>query len=417
MIKEIQIKYNKYKVPILYSSGSIVKAISAILVGFIIAKYISPNDLGLWTAINIAVTYSVFLQAGLINGLNIELPYAYGKGDEEEAKNLAGTTQTFTFIISGIILLSGIACFLLYPTQNLKIKFGILAITFIIILNYYQNYLMSTFRSKNSFLNLSIVQIVDAFLNIASLVLVVYYSYFGMIIKAVFVISIYVILLHLYRPIRNIRWLWNKAAFIKLLKIGLPIFGLVCLDSFTSTIDKLLLIKYTDLNNVGLYSFGLYALTLFSLFSSSVASYVYPRMTYNYGKNNDKKIIWQYVKKITLLISSIQIPFVIIGYFIIPIFIKNYFHSYILSITAMQILLFAGFFKGCVIGVNALWSLKKLKYMILYQTIYSFFLIICTYFGIILFKNKIEGVAYGVLLANFLNLFSGLFLTYLATKK
>ncbi|MGE5402617.1 MAG: hypothetical protein ACM3S2_19650, partial [Ignavibacteriales bacterium] len=204
------------------------------IVGFVIAKFIAPNDLGLWATINLALTYSVFLQAGLINGLNLELPFAYGKGDDEEAKNMAGTVQTFTFFSSVLVLIAGIVVFSLANTQGEKIRFGILAVTIIISFSYYQNYLLSTFRSKNSFSKLSIIQFADAFVNILTLFFVAYYSFYGMLIKAVIVAANYVFLLHLTRPIK-VKLIWKNSAIIRLLKIGLPIWGLVYLDSFSST--------------------------------------------------------------------------------------------------------------------------------------------------------------------------------------
>ncbi|MGE5499902.1 MAG: lipopolysaccharide biosynthesis protein [Syntrophothermus sp.] len=386
------------------------------IVGFVIAKFIAPNDLGLWATINLALTYSVFLQAGLINGLNLELPFAYGKGDDEEAKNMAGTVQTFTFFSSVLVLIAGIVVFSLANTQGEKIRFGILAVTIIISFSYYQNYLLSTFRSKNSFSKLSIIQFADAFVNILTLFFVAYYSFYGMLIKAVIVAANYVFLLHLTRPIK-VKLIWKNSAIIRLLKIGLPIWGLVYLDSFSSTVDKLWLLKYTDFTNVGLYSFGLYTLTTFSLLSQSIASYIYPRMTYNYGKNNDKRILWNYVKSITKVLFIGQMGLAVLGYFVIPHLVAAYFPNYILSISAMQILLFAGVFKGSVIGVNALWSIKDWKYMITYQVIYSVLLIGLPFIGIHLMANKIIGVAFGVLSANFLNLISGLYLTYKATSE
>ena len=384
------------------------------VVGLVIAKYVSPNDLGLWTTINLAVTYSLFLQAGLINGMNRELPYAYGKGEDDKAKVMAGTVQSFTTISSIVILVIGLSCFLFVPVQDEKIKYGILAITIFIMLSYYQNYLMSTFRSKSAFLKLAAIQIVDVFVNLTTLILVAYYSYYGMIVKAVLAIAIYVFLLHISRPIK-IKLLWNKNVLLKLLKVGLPIFGLAYIVSISSTADKLWLLKYSDLSDVGLYSFGCYVLSIFSLFSMSVATYIYPRMTFNYGKTNDKSILWQYVKKITLLLLIIQTPLAIIGFYLIPGVITLYFSKYILSIGVMQILLFAGVFIGSIVGVNALWSMKSWKYIIIYQLIYSALLIGLTYMGIKIFQNKLEGVAYGVLFANLLNLISGLYLTYTAT--
>ncbi len=407
---------SSYKTPLLYSGGSLTKAFAQMIVGFVIARYVSPVDLGIWTTINLAVTYSVFLQAGLINGLNLELPYAYGRGEVNQAERMAGTVQFFTVVSSFLVLIIGIAYFKFGAEHDLKIQYGVLAITIFIMLSYYQNYLMSTFRSKNSFIKLSVVQIVDAFVNLVTLVLVVYYSYYGLIIKAVLVLLIYVILLHILRPIK-VGLSWDKKSLIKLLKIGLPIFGLAYVESVSSTVDKLLLLKYSDLANVGLYTFGFYSLTTFTLFSSSVASYIYPRMSYNYGKNNDKLLLWKYSKKITIILISIQLPLAIFGYYAVPVIVENFFPKYVQSILVMQILLFAGVFRGSVVGVNALWSLKSWKYMIIYQVFFSVLLIILPFIGINLFPDKIEGVAYGVCLAHFINLMSGITLTYIATHK
>lgn len=413
---KIQQLYNQYKTPILYSGGSIAKAFSTLIVGFVIAKYISPTDLGIWATINLVVTYSLFLQAGLINGLNLELPYAYGKGNDDQAEILAGTVQTFTFFSSVLIFIIGLSYFIFFPQQDEKIKYGILAITFIIILSYYQNYLLSTLRSKNSFRKLSFIQIVDACVNIGTLIIVAYYSYYGLIIKAVLVILIYVILLHVSRPIK-VGLIWNKPAFVKLLKVGLPIFGLAYIQSIASTADKILLLKYSSLTDVGLYSFGFYALSVFTLFSTSIASYIYPRMTYSYGQNNDKLILWSYARKITIILFLLQIPLATIGYFIIPIIITAYFPDYILSTVTMQILLFAGVFKGSVVGVNALWSMKSWKYMTIYQILFSFLLVILPYLGIQFASDKLVGVSVGILVACALNLISGISLTFIATHK
>ena len=107
----------------------------------------------------------------------------------------------------------------------------------------------------------------------------------------------------------------------------------------------------------------------------------------------------------------------VLGYFIIPIAITAFFPRYFDSISTMQILLIAGLFKGSVVGVNVLWSMKSWKYMIIYQVLYSGFLICFTFIGMKYAQNKIEGAASGIMIANFVNLISGLILSYLATDE
>lgn len=413
-MKRITELYTKFKVPILYSGGSVVKAFAQMVVGFVIAKYIAPKDFGLWATINLALTYSLFLQSGLINGLNRELPYLFGKNEEAEAIRMAGTVQTFNLIVSILVILLAVLVVAVFSFESDKMAYGVLAIVVIIVLNYYQNYLFSTFRSKDSFLQLSLIQFIHAAVNMATIVFVVYFSYYGMVIKAIIISLVYVLLLHYYRPIR-VGFLWDKEALMKLIKVGLPIFSLAYIESIASTADRLWIIKYATITDVGLYSFGFYAFSSFTIFPSSIASYIYPKMTYDYGRTHDKLIMWRYVKKITLLLLLVLTPIAIVGYFICPYLIQHFFPEYINSASSMQILLIAGVFSGAVIGVNALWSMKSWKHMIIYQLFFSALLVICPYIGIITFENKLEGISYGVLLAHAINLIAGVLITYLAT--
>ena len=407
---------SKYKTPILFSFGSIAKAIAQMIVGFVVAKFVSPKDFGLWNTINLSLTYSLFLQAGLINGLNRELPFLFGNNKDDEAIKMAGTVQTFTLLISILVLLFGLIYVILFSGNSDKLFYGILGMILIIVLNFYQNYLFSTFRSRDSFFKLSILQFVHAFVNLSTLILVFYYAYYGLVLKTIIVSFVYVLLMHIYRPIK-VKLLWDKKSFIKLISVGLPIFGLAYIESIASTTDKLLLLKYSNLEELGIYSFAFYIFSSFSILPSSIANYIYPKMTYNYSKTNDKLIIWEYVKKITKLLLMILIPIAIIGYFICPYLIESLFPKYVKSIPIMQILIFASVFNGAVIGVNALWSMKIWKYMIIYQTLFGFLLFICPFIGFNLFNNKIIGISFGVLVSHLINLLSGIYITYLATHK
>jgi len=413
-LKKINQLYLKFKGPILYSGGSISKAVAQSIVGFVVVKYVTPEDFGLWSTINLALTYSLFIQAGLINGLNRELPFLYGKGRVQEANKMAGTVQTFTLYSSLLVLLLGGSFLLITTPQNSKYSYGIVAITILISLNYYQNYLSSTYRSRDSFISLSKLQLIHAITNLLTLVFVFYLAYYGLILKAIVVSIVYVGFMHLSRPVR-VGLLWNKKDFIKLLKVGFPIFSLAFIENIASTTDKILLLKYSDMEQLGFYAFGYYAFTSFSIFPSSIASYIYPNMSFIYGKSNNKLIIWNYSKKITVLLLIILTPIAIFGALLCPIIIEKYFPNYISSATIMQVLIIAGVFSGSVISVNSLWSLKSWKYMVQYQIGFSLLLIFCPIIGIKIFESKIMGASIGVLVAHIINLFSGIMFIYLAT--
>ncbi len=408
--------YKIYKTPILYTGGAMTQSIIQLLIGFVIARFIPPEDLGLWTTLNIGVTYVSLLQAGLISGLNRELPFSYGRGNTIEAKKLASTVQSITLVTSIIILLAGSLCLLFYQFENVKIKYGVIAITIHIVSLFFQNYFTSTYRSNNSFISLSKIQVINAIVNLLSVVLIIYLAYYGLIIKSVIVSVLFTIHLFIARPIK-VRFKIDKSSLIKILKTGLPIWGLSYVESFASTFDKILLLKYSDLSSVGLYSFAYYGYSLFLVLSVTIAKYISPRMSYKYGQNSDKKLLWVYFKKVTLFMSISQLILGIIALIVLPNFSFKFFPQYKDSIQAMLILICAGMLKGSIIGVNVLVSIKAFKYLSLYQVSYSILLFISPLIGIYLFENPIIGVSFGLLFANILNYMSGFYLTYIATNK
>lgn len=415
-MRKLKLFFESYKTPIFFSSTALIKAVAQLLVGFVIAKYISPEDFGVWTGISLLLTYSGLLQGGLINGLNLELPLAFGKGKEKYAYFLAGTVQTSILFCSLFVFFGGLFYFIFSTESNPMLSYGILGISFVGALTFYQNYLLSTFRSSSSFNKLSKIQIFDAIFNLLSIIIVIRFLYYGLIVKSILSLSLFVLILHYNRPIKT-SLVWDLRIFKRIFFSGLPIFGLATLDSFSSTIDKLWLIKYADITEVGLYSFGFYGYTLFLLFSASIASYVYPRMSYTYGRDKNRIALWKFVKKVTIFLFAIQLSLSILGIIAIPYIISNFFPTYIDSIRVMLILLVAGVFKGSVVGVNSLWSMKIWKYIIFYQFFNSLATIFFTYLGANYFLNKAIGVGLGVLFSNVLIFILGIGLIYLATHK
>ena len=83
----------------------------------------------------------------------------------------------------------------------------------------------------------------------------------------------------------------------------------------------------------------------------------------------------------------------------------------------MQILFFAGVFNGGVIGVNVLLSIKKWRLVIFYHLFFAILLLVCPFVMMKIYTNKMEGIAYGVLIANVLNFISAYLLVYIALVK
>ncbi|KKX51739.1 hypothetical protein [Sphingobacterium sp. IITKGP-BTPF85] len=122
--KNLKQKFILYKTPIAYTMSSVVKALATLTTGFIIARFIAPNDFGLWSTFSLLISYALVFQGGVINGLNLELPLSLGKGDIKKSNLYVGVAQVFTLFASIMILFLALMVFFFYSFNNDKEKYG-----------------------------------------------------------------------------------------------------------------------------------------------------------------------------------------------------------------------------------------------------------------------------------------------------
>lgn len=399
-----------------YTGGSLFNTFVQIIANFIILASIPPEYMGIWNSFILFQTYALFLQAGVINGLNRELPYELGKDNDNNAINYTETTQAFTiFSIIGVIVIGIIL--LLVAGHDYITKITILAVILVTSTKYYENYLNSTFRSNQSFIKLGKVFYVRGIVGIITIPIVIYFGYEGYIIRFLLLSFLITFLMHSIRPFKvKIKFYFD--IFKSLMKIGLPIFILAYIFQVARTSDRFWLLHFENTTMVGYYSFGLMVFSAFSQLPLTLANYIYPRMSFAHGQKKDLRSLWKYAFKVNISMFAIFMPIAIIGYFITPFVVKNFFSKYSPGIQATQILIFATVFMAASIGNNLLWSLKAWKYMIILQIGGGLIVFILPYLFIkIKLFPALTAVSLGVLSAQVLYCLLSNVLTYNYTKR
>lgn len=399
-----------------YTASSVARMAVMFVASMVTVRAVTPNDLGLWNSMSLVTSYGLFAQAGIVNGLSRELPFQLGADNPEVARKLVGTSQTFMLGVSLLVLAGGVGAILLYHNRGVTVLFSILAVTIVTVTTYYQNYLTVTFRSNNSFSNLARVQLWTAGLMLVSVPLIAYWRYDGFLFRIILVSLVGALLFHAARPIK-VGLLWDGSAFKTLMMTGLPIFALAYMESISGTLDRVVLLKVGGVEQVGYYSLALYTWQAFTVIPLSLATYVYPRMSYSYGKDSDPRVLWTTAWKVTVGVFAIMAPICVLGWLAIPAVVTVLFPKYIPGIPAARGLLCAAVFYGAAIGVNALWSMKAWRYMVAYQIVGSGFRIIGPIAGVLMASSPLKGVAYGMFVACAGHSIVGLVLTYVATHR
>lgn len=317
----------------LYTSVQVFSNIIRILCGLLIAKIVLPETNGLFNGLGLIIGYLPIMQLGVVNGLNRNLPYLYGKNDLTNAKNIAAVALFWEIILSlfVFIILISLSIYNL-SICNYKLFYGYLSYSIVSIHHFLVvNYLNILYRTNNDFKLISKVTILTSITSLFLIILVIQYDFYGLCTRIVIISIIEAIFLWHYRPLK-IKPIFNFKIFKEIIKIGIPIFFVGYIYSLWSIIQNTIIYKIGGNEYFGLFSIAIMIESSILVFSNSINQVLYPQLSYLFGQgsslSNLISILVPQIKKLFFFILII----IIIGWLTIPPMITYFLPNYIKSI-------------------------------------------------------------------------------------
>jgi len=354
-----------------FSVSTFLRTFALAISGLVIMRWIKPEQMGIYNSYNILITYSFFLQLGIFNGLNRQIPFLLGQNNEEEALKLTSASLSYAKILSLSVLIIGalvslvLIQFFTISEEKLKMLMAIFALTSI---SFYQNYLNVTYRSVKHFKTLSVINNVTSALTFVSLALVYFFSYNGLVLYYLINGLAYLILTHLYRPYK-IKSSFSFPELKKLVIIGMPIFSFGYMLQITRSFNRLILVMLSSVYVVGLFSPASAIYSSVYFLPTTIAQFLYPKFSYLYGKHNNKKMFVPYVNKIYLLSAVLIIPTLLVSYLVLPWAFHKFIPQYTAGIFASQMFLICGVIDITTITINIFFSIGDKKTVLVYTLI------------------------------------------------
>ena len=415
MIKKlISIKNNKEKkILIKYSLSSFLKTFFQVITGIILIKWIQPSEIGIYNSYSIVIAYSFFLQLGIFNGLNRQIPYLLGKNDHDAANKLIYASNKFAillsasfFIISTIVFIS---CLIFFNLNFITVS-SVSIIILISSTSFYQNFLNVIYRSNQHFNILSNINIVCSIFMAITLFPVKKFGYNGLLFYYLSNHFLNLILMYLYRPYKKIGAETNILKSLKeLFKIGFPIFIYGYLHQISKTFNRLILISFGSIHLVGVFAPASAIFSSISFLPGTVAQFLYPKFSYLYGKHNNKLIFVPYVRKIYLVTMILFVPSIFVAIFILPFSIRYFLPEYKEGIFSAQLFFLSGVINISSITINIFYSIGN-KISIRYYTIIKLILMLTVPLILLIFYPTLQAVSIGTFVASILISITGYFL-------
>ena len=396
-----------------FSTSSVFLQAVTMACNIALLRWLTPEAIGFWQTLMLIGTYSAFIQAGALNGLNRELPFAIGQRDSDQVAVLAGTARRVALFGSALCLLAIPATYLVSPTPRFWVGASLVLVG--TAAGIYRMYLSATYRAAEAFETLAKIQYAEAIAAIFSLVLVLQFSYWGLASRYALLALLGAAINHRFRPLRRVGK-FRMAALGRLLATGIPIFAFGYASQVANTFPRLVLLREGGVFWVGVFAPAAAMMGALEALPSSIAMYVYPQMTHRLGRTGDPKSLWPLALKTTLGLFLVLVPILGVLYVASPRAIAVFFPAYIDSVPAVRWTLIAGLFSGASISVNALNSLKAWRAMGTFTVAKMILLCLLPVAGVHVFQS-IEGVALGIAGAHAVMFVLGLALVWWTTTR
>ena len=318
-------------VTILTISQYTVQFITA-LKGFLFAKYLGPEGLGVWASIYLIYTYGQYCHFGVFNGAAILVPEKIGAGKIDEANKLLSSAITWMnifgllfFIIMAIFVFFSKSIFI--TTNWLPIVIASFAVP--IYLNY--NFSIYRLQFQHNFKKSGIYQALFAILDlITSFTLLFLFGITGAFIGLL--ISLLIIATFITKDgYKELFVFINKDYFKTILKFGFQLLIISFTFIFLTTADKYSLASFFPKKDFGYYSVALSIAMLPYTIAAAIQGIIFQRMLEEYGKTNDVNSLKIFLDESILAIALITpIFFILINTFaepLISLFLPKYINS------------------------------------------------------------------------------------------
>ena len=336
IFKHLNLQPDLSKLLLSFFSANFAVMLSQGITGLIVARLVSPEDMGIFVSTTIIMTFIPIILIGTNNGLNRNLPYIIGQGKLDEAREMRDTAISYAVIVSILIFIS-ILCvggYFLFQSED-KLAYAFFATT--ILSCVYPLTVMQevTYRTNNDFLKLSRIKFYNVFISFATILLVVYYEYVGMLIRSALIALFYFAFLF-YLSNHKVTFGIKRKAMKGLLKTGFPIAVVSYMYVIYIGLDKVFILNYFGTTEMGNFVPAIQVATALAVLPTSIFQIMYPKMALRYGETNSIRSLKKLAFKPQIILAIALIPVFGIAILLIGPFVELVLPNYVAGIIAAK---------------------------------------------------------------------------------
>ncbi|MGE4179016.1 MAG: lipopolysaccharide biosynthesis protein [Limisphaerales bacterium] len=343
-VPSLQLKLTASKrAQLVFALGTWMRPFVGVLGGIVTIHYLSPTQVGILNTAALAPPFLAFLQLGVISGVNRDLPFLRGSGNERGADALQENAIAAANLIAvaGFLLCAVIAAAAWFTSDTPSLALA-LACTCILVGAAPISLLVdSILRGRQRFADLGPLLIAHNVANIAALVLIPFLGFLGGVLRPA-VDGLAGIVLRL----RKVRWVFrlnpDKAACVSLARSGFPLMVSASLFGLLAVSDRTVVAFLRSPAEVGQLALATVLVNGLSTLPQSLSLLLFPRIAKDYGAHRDPSRLRRYVWLSLAANLAMLIPGSLLGWLLLEWVVPTYFPAYSPGLPAARVACAAG---------------------------------------------------------------------------
>lgn len=349
----------------LYAGSSYAATFIDVLNGVLMRNLIAPASMGVWSFLQVILSYSKYATLGTGPALVREIPYLRGKGEFAKAGQIKNNVFSWSMIIS-VVAAIGIIIFAFVQRPLMpEMKWGLITIAFVTILQRGYNLYIVLLRAYKSFRLASLSNFLSSLITLALTVTVVWkFGFYGLLIGAVLGYAANLFVLHLNSGLR-FRMEFDQKILTDLSVFGFSLVAVQASMTVMRSVDSLVIAKWLNFEALGYYSTALMFQTYLTILPNVADMVLNPYLFEKAGQTQDHRKLKQNVLQPIIAMCCIMPCLIFFSWVGIPMVVGLLMKKYTAGIAAAQFLILSTFFLGAARPLNAyLILLKKHLWMI-----------------------------------------------------
>jgi len=375
---------------------------------------LEPEGMGYYSIVITIASYGAFLQIGLMSGLTRELPVSLGQGKKLKGLNLVGETTTAVMFIQSILLVIYFIIIFSISFDDNIMKSAFFLAGLVVIPSQLLSMVMLRLRSEQRKLAFSFLYFITTLSSVGlGYIAVIYFGFKGAVWVFILVnLSAFIIVSAKFLSKVNYFYFdYKEIAY--LVKIGFPVMLAGVAISLFITMDKIFLIRYSTVEDLGIYQIALLPMIFGITVQSMVNQITTPKLLFDFGAGSSLSNLYKQVLIISFFVMIFMIflgPFIV---FILSFIIKGWLPLYLEALPLISIF----YVTSILIAAN----LSDIIYVASNKPILMFYqnlaLVLLAFMVFIFISSKpVIWYAYAVLILQLLKLLSSLLINFLIVR-